>query len=110
MQRAIILDEELDRCVCNHAEANAIMNCVISGVRLGSNDNTLYTTFTPCLECSKMAMTVGIRRIVYLGSYFETDQSLFQDVGITVVLLEKERMKYWIKILLEDPTANLIPE
>jgi len=102
MQETIISGE--DRCVCNHAEANAIMHYVILGTRLDPNDNTtLYTTFTPCLECSKMAITVGIRRVVCLDSYLETDHKLLQEAGVAVVPLEKERIRHWIEILLEEP-------
>jgi len=93
----------LDRCVCNHAEANAIMHCTILGMHLGTKNATLYTTFATCLECSKMAITIGIKRIVCLDSYPETDYKLLQDAGVEVVLLEKEKMRYWIKILLEEP-------
>ncbi len=102
--------EALDRCICNHAEANAIMHCAILGVGTGTKDTTLYTTFVTCLECSKMAITTGIRRIVCLDFYPETDYQLLQDAGVEVVRLDKNKIKYWIKILLEEPATNLIPK
>jgi len=44
----------LDRCLCNHAEANAIMHCAILGIEAGVEGAILYTTFVPCLECTKI--------------------------------------------------------
>ncbi len=102
MQEKIVPSEGLERCICNHAEANAIMHCTILGVHLDTKNVTLYTTFVTCLECSKMAVTIGIKRIVCLNSYSETDYKFLQDAGIEVVLLEKERMKYWMRILLDE--------
>ncbi len=102
--------EALDRCICNHAEANAIMHCAILGVGSGTKDTTLYTTFVTCLECSKMAITTGVRRIVCLDSYPETDYDLLQEAGVEVVKLDRERIKYWIKALLEEPASSLIPK
>jgi dCMP deaminase len=37
----------LDRCLCNHAEANAIMHCAILGIGSGTKDTILYRTFIP---------------------------------------------------------------
>ena len=51
----------LDRCLCNHAEANAIMHCAILGLEAGVKGATLYSTYVPCLECTKMAITIGIK-------------------------------------------------
>ena len=102
--------EGLDRCICNHAEANAIMHCAILGVGSGTKDTTLYTTFVTCLECSKMAITIGIKRIVCLGSYPETDFDLLKEAGLEVVVLDKKIIQRWIRVLLEDPKATLIPK
>jgi dCMP deaminase len=102
--------EALDRCICNHAEANAIMHCAILGVGSGTKNTTLYTTFATCLECSKMAITVGIKRIVCLGSYPETDYQLLKDANVDVVILDNNRINYWIKVLLEEPKTNLTPK
>ncbi|MDE1861860.1 MAG: dCMP deaminase family protein [Thaumarchaeota archaeon] len=101
--------EALDRCICNHAEANAIMHCAILGIGSGTKDTTLYTTFVTCLECSKMAITTGIKRIVCLGSYPETDYQLLHDAGVEVVVLDGERMRYWLAVLLEETGSGLIP-
>lgn len=91
----------LDRCLCNHAEANAIMHCAIMGIEAGTKDATLYTTFVPCLECSKMAITIGVKRIVCLDTYPETDYDLMNEAGIEIIKLDKKTIQRWAGTLLE---------
>ena len=110
LEGKIASGEGLDRCICNHAEANAIMHCAILGVGSGTKDSTLYTTFVTCLECSKMAITIGIRRIVCLGSYPETDYQLLQDAGVEIALLDKNRINHWIRVLLQESPTKIIPK
>lgn len=100
------------KCICNHAEANAIMDCVMLGVGSDTKDIVLYTTFVICMECSKMAITKGIKRIVCLDSYpgTETIFQLLHDEGIEVVILDKNRIDHWIQVLLEKTTSNLMPK
>ncbi len=86
------------------------MQCAILGVGSGTKDTTMYTTFVTCLECSKMAITIGVKRIVCLGSYPETDYELLKEAGIEVEVLDKKRINRWIKVLLEEPATNLIPK
>lgn len=50
-----------------HAEANAITKVARSGN--SSEDSTLYITASPCLECSKLIIQAGIRRVVYNDLY-----------------------------------------
>lgn len=100
MQGKIRSGEYLDRCLCNHAEANAIMHCAILGIKAGLDNTVLYTTFAPCMECTKMAITVGIKKFVCLDAYPETDHQLMQQSNVEIVTLEKERIAYWAKELL----------
>ncbi|MBM3903744.1 MAG: dCMP deaminase family protein [Thaumarchaeota archaeon] len=93
----------LDRCLCNHAEANAIMHCAIMGIEAGTKDATLYTTFVPCLECSKMAITIGVKRIVCLDTYPETDYGLMNDAGIEIIKLDNKKVQRWASTLLDEP-------
>jgi len=90
----------LDRCICNHAESNAIMHCAILGIEAGNKDAILYSTFVPCLECSKMAITIGIKKIICLNTYPETDFDLIKESGISIEMLDKNRIQYWAKSLL----------
>ena len=54
-----------------HAEANAITKVAKSGN--SSEDATMYVTTAPCLECSKLIIQAGIKRLVYRDSYRITD-------------------------------------
>ncbi len=90
----------LDRCLCNHAEANAIMHCAILGIEAGQEGAILYTTFVPCLECTKMAITIGIKKFVCLDNYPETDFGLLKEAGVEVIHLDKENIAKWAKKLV----------
>ncbi|WP_100182018.1 deoxycytidylate deaminase [Candidatus Nitrosotenuis aquarius] len=103
MEGKIESGASLDRCLCNHAEANAIMHCAIMGIEAGTKDATLYTTFVPCLECSKMAITIGVKRIVCLDTYPETDYDLMNDAGIEIIRLDKKKVQRWASTLLDEP-------
>lgn len=50
-----------------HAEANAITKVAKSGN--SSDKATLYVTSSPCLECSKLIIQAGIKRVVFTESY-----------------------------------------
>ncbi len=54
-----------------HAEANAITKVAKSGN--SSEGATLYVTASPCLECSKLIIQSGIKRVVYRDEYRLTD-------------------------------------
>ncbi len=66
-----------------HAEANAITKVAKSGNNsLGA---TLYVTASPCIECSKLIIQAGIKRVVYKDEYRLTDGvDLLRQAGITV--------------------------
>ena len=66
-----------------HAEANAITKVAKSGN--SSEGSTLYVTASPCLECSKLIIQSGIRRVVYRDEYRLTDGiDLLRRAGIVV--------------------------
>lgn len=50
-----------------HAEANAISKVAKSGN--SSQGATLYVTASPCMECAKLIIQAGIKRVVYLDEY-----------------------------------------
>lgn len=74
----------LEECLCSHAEENAIVQSAYHGVNIGGS--VLYTTFSPCLMCTKMIINAGIREVVYNVSYplSETSFKLLQEAGVTV--------------------------
>lgn len=54
-----------------HAEANAITKLATASYT--SNGATLYVTASPCIECAKLIIQAGIKRIVYGEKYRLTD-------------------------------------
>ena len=70
-----------------HAEANAITKLARSGNN--SDGSTLYVTAAPCIECAKLIIQSGIRRVVYGEKYRLTDGiDLLKRAGIEVVYKE----------------------
>lgn len=66
-----------------HAEANAISKVAQSGN--SSKGATLYVTASPCIECAKLIIQSGIRRVVYRDEYRLTDGvDLLRRAGIEV--------------------------
>ena len=69
-----------------HAEANAITKVAQSNN--SSRDATLYITSSPCMECSKLIIQAGIKRVVYHEQYRLTDGlDLLRRAGIEIVHL-----------------------
>lgn len=69
-----------------HAEANAITKVARSNN--SSNGATLYITASPCVECSKLIIQAGIKRVVYNELYRITDGiDLLRRAGVECVHL-----------------------
>jgi len=72
-----------------HAEANAITKVAKSNN--SSDGATLYVTSAPCMECSKLIIQAGIKRVVYSDDYRATEGlELLQRAGIEILKMEKE--------------------
>ncbi|MBR2606897.1 MAG: dCMP deaminase family protein [Bacteroidaceae bacterium] len=72
-----------------HAEANAITKIARSGNN--SDGATLYVTAAPCIECAKLIIQAGIKRVVYSEEYRLKDGiELLQRAGIEVVLAKED--------------------
>ncbi len=75
-----------------HAEANAITKVAKSGN--SSEDSTLYVTSSPCLECSKLIIQAGIKRVVFTESYrLEDGINLLKRANIEVKQVELETLE-----------------
>ena len=69
-----------------HAEANAITKLARSSNN--SEGATIYITASPCIECAKLIIQAGIKRVVYGEKYRLTDGiELLDRAGIEVVYL-----------------------
>lgn len=67
-----------------HAEANAITK--VARTNNSSDNATLYVTTSPCIECSKLIIQAGIKRLVFSELYRMTDGiELLQRSGIECV-------------------------
>lgn len=67
-----------------HAEANAITKLARSSNN--SDGATLYVTASPCIECAKLIIQAGIKRVVYGEKYrLEDGINLLKRAGIQVI-------------------------
>lgn len=72
-----------------HAEANAITKLARSSNN--SDGATLYVTASPCIECSKLIIQAGIKRVVYDESYrIEDGIELLKKANIEVIQLNTQ--------------------
>jgi dCMP deaminase len=70
-----------------HAEANAITKVAKSANNC--DGSTLYVTASPCIECAKLIIQAGIKRVVYRDAYRLTDGiDLLRRAGIEVEQVE----------------------
>ena len=76
--------KDLGECLCSHGEENAIVQAAYHGVSV--KGATIYTTFSPCLMCTKMIINSGIQEVVYQATYPLSDMSfkLLQQAGVAI--------------------------
>ena len=74
----------LDECLCSHGEENAITQAAYHGVSV--RGATLYTTFCPCLICTKMIINAGISEVAYTAEYplGQLSRDLLREAGVKV--------------------------
>jgi len=83
-------DNDVTKPYVLHAEANAITKLARSSNN--SDGSTLYVTASPCIECAKLIIQAGIKRVVYGELYRLADGiDLLKRAGIEVVQLNPER-------------------
>ncbi|MDI6851018.1 MAG: deaminase [bacterium] len=76
-----------------HAEQNAIAFSLKAGTNI--TGATLYTTLLPCMECAKLIVASGIKRVVYIEDYedkrFKESSKTFLEInGIKVDRLSRD--------------------
>lgn len=70
-----------------HAEANAITK--VAKTNQSSEGATLYITASPCIECAKLIIQAGIRRVVYGDQYRSLDGlELLSRAGVETVFID----------------------
>jgi dCMP deaminase len=67
-----------------HAEANAVVQGALHGVNL--SNSTAYCTHQPCVNCTKLLISAGVRKIVYDVAYPDAiAQELLSEAGVALV-------------------------
>jgi len=81
----------LEDCFCAHAEENAIVMSAYHGISV--RGGTIYTTFSPCLYCTRMIINSGICEVVYNEEYSITENAmaLLKEAGIIVRKIHIEK-------------------
>lgn len=76
--------KNLSECVCSHGEENAIVQASYHGISI--KDSSLYSTYSPCLLCTKMIINAGIAEVIYNADYpmAELSVKLLKEAGIKV--------------------------
>ena len=70
-----------------HAEANAITK--VSASSNSSKGATIYVTTAPCIECAKLIIQSGIKRVVYSEKYrVEDGCNLLRRAGVIIDYIE----------------------
>ena len=71
-----------------HAEANAILKVAKSSQ--STEGSTLYVTYSPCKECSKLIVQAGIRRVVFHEEYRDiSGLVILREAGIDILKIEQ---------------------
>ena len=94
-----------------HAEANAITKVAASSN--SSKGATIYVTSSPCIECAKLIIQSGIKRVVYSENYRIADGcELLKRAGIIVdyidlnVFMDKnKRLTVWLPVIIAASIA-----
>ena len=78
--------EGLDKCEAIHAELNAFL-------QLRSDDTSLsmYTTTTPCRECTRVICNSHVKRVVSISQYSQDTLLMFAWAGIKLEVYSNER-------------------
>lgn len=76
-----------------HAEANAITKVARSNN--SSHNSTLYVTASPCMECSKLIIQAGIKRVVFSDLYrIQDGLDLLKRAGIEIVHMPLDEIEH----------------
>lgn len=75
-----------------HAEMNAVLQCAKFGIPTDGAE--LYVTDFPCLQCTKMLLQAGVKKIHYLRNYNNDSYALellkLKEVALEQVKLDKD--------------------
>jgi dCMP deaminase len=70
-----------------HAEANAMLKVARS--TQSTDGATLYVTYSPCKDCSKMIIQAGIKLVIYKEEYRDLSGiRILREAGVNVIKLD----------------------
>jgi len=80
--------EDTDKCICLHAEQNAILQSAFHGI--STKGSVMYTTDSPCGQCAKMIANSGITKIIAENEYPDKiGADVLKQAGIGLVYLKR---------------------
>ena len=81
--------EKAELCRGVHAEINCIIQAAIHGTSIEGSNTTLYSTTFPCMNCLKLIIGAGIKRIVYKEGYDMENKVKEEMVKESNLIIEK---------------------
>ena len=77
-----------------HAEANAVAQAARHGVSI--DGGTIYTKMFPCLDCTKLIINAGIKRVVAKTDYHAAHDSkeFLKQANVELHIMTKDTEKY----------------
>jgi len=100
IEAGCILDKS-NHCIRSvHAEANAIIKarCNIQGAEL-------FCTYAPCIECCKLIINAGIKKVYYIYDYFD-ERSLELGYSSQIEFLKEGKVKVELINILDLPMST----
>lgn len=92
-------------CRAVHAEMEALLSCLRSGV--GSiRGGTMYVTTKPCHNCTKHILCSGLERVVYIEPY---EKSLAEEFHSDAILVDAPAAHHGVKKMLILPFEGVSP-
>lgn len=80
---ALSKGQDRDKCICVHAEQNAIAQAAYHGI--STKGGTMYVTVKPCSNCAKLIINAGIQEVVFANDYINNHgEDLLSRAGIGI--------------------------
>jgi dCMP deaminase len=88
VRRDLKSGEKPELCKGVHAEINCVVQAAIHGTSISGN-TTLYSTHFPCMDCLKLIINAGIKRVVYEEGYDMENKVKEEMVNESNLIIEK---------------------
>ena len=88
--------EMLDRCLLHTLKPMQLCNVPFLAYGVTPKGSTLYSTYSPCLECSKMVISVGISKVVALSAYPDDGAEILREAKIRTSIIKSDQFSIWL--------------